>query len=171
MYVLGEGTGLPVVSLVTEPAHLWDAMTGIYVNAGERGREWERPVEVEWLSPGGEPDFSVGAGLRIHGAAGRRLMAKKSFRLYFRGEYGPRELAYPLFGVEPGQAYDRLVLRAGTNDSWLALGNDGEAVYVRDQLVRERLARGDGASGGTGALGGGVSERDVLGAIQPDRAH
>ena len=133
-YLVGESTGLPAVSLVMEPAHLWDAATGLYTNPGERGREWERPVAVEWLSPGGEPGFSVGAGLRIHGGVGR-LMAKQSFRLYFRGEYGPQELAYPLFGVEPGQAYDRLVLRAGTNDSWLRY--EKEAVYVRDQLVRD----------------------------------
>ena len=133
-YLIGDSTSLPVVSLVTEPAHLWDEATGIYTNAEERGWEWERPVMVEWLSPAGELGFSVGAGLRIHGDWGR-TMAKQSLRLYFRGEYGPRELEYPLFGVEPEQTYDRLVLRAGTNDSWL--GYRGEAVYARDQLVRD----------------------------------
>ncbi len=140
-YLLGESAGLPVLSLVTDPAHLWDEKTGVYVNAEERGRAWERPVTVEWLSPEGEPGFSVGAGLRLHGAAGR-TRSKKSFRLYFRGEYGPRELAYPLFGSAPGQTYDRLVLRAGFNDSWLCSDvvwchhRDG-TVYVRDQLVRD----------------------------------
>ncbi len=132
-YLVGESVSLPVLSLVTDPVHLWDEATGIYVNPEERGREWERPVVVEWLSPEGEPVFSVGAGLRIHGGSSRRL-PKQSFRLYFRGEYGPRELAYPLFGTAAGQAYDRLVLRAGSHDSWLWYG--GEAVYVRDQLVR-----------------------------------
>ena len=100
-YLVGEGTGLPVLSLVTDPAHLWDETTGIYVNPEERGRNWERPVTVEWLSPEGRLDFSVGAGLRIHGG-GSRLTPKKSFRLYFRGAYGPRELAYPLFGDGAG---------------------------------------------------------------------
>ena len=122
-YLVGESTGLPVVSLVTEPAHLWDEATGIYANAEERGREWERPVVLQALSPEGEVGFSVGAGLRIHGGSGRRN-AKQSFRLYFRGEYGPRELEYPLFEADPGQTYDRLVLRASSS-SW------------RDQLVRE----------------------------------
>ena len=134
-YLIGESTGLPVLSLVTDPAHLWDEATGIYVNPEERGRSWERPVTVEWLSPEGEVDFRVGAGLRIHGNMSRLHHAKQSFRLYFRGEYGPRELAYPLFGMEPGQTYDRLVLRGGGNDSWLWL--ETEAVYVRDQLVRD----------------------------------
>ena len=139
-YLVGEGTGLPVVSLVMEPAHLWDAATGLYTNPEERGRAWERPVEVEWLPPEGEPGFNVGAGLRIHGNVSR-LMAKQSFRLYFRGEYGPRELAYPLFGAVPGQTYDQLVLRGGFNDSWpcnhVTWCNRDEAVYVRDQLMRD----------------------------------
>ena len=133
-YLIGEATGLPVVSLVTDPAHLWDEELGIHVNAVGRGRRWERPVTVEWLSPEGEVGFSVAAGLRIHGGWSRGF-AKQSFRLYFRGEYGPRELAYSLFGPEPGQTYDRLVLRGGVNDSWLGAGT--EAVYVRDQLVRD----------------------------------
>ncbi len=134
-YLIGEATGLPVLSLVTDPAHLWDETTGIYTNAGERGREWERPVEMEWLSPEGAPGFRVGAGLRIHGH-GARGQAKQSFRLYFRGEYGPRELAYPLWG-EGGtkQTYDQLILRGGHNDSFF--GYHGEPVYVRDQVMRE----------------------------------
>ena len=126
-----------------KPAHLWDEATGIYTNPGERGREWERPVTVEWLSPEGTLGFSVGAGLRIHGAGTRTLTDKRSFRLYFRGEYGPRELAYPLFGAEPGQAYDQLVLLTKVNDGWLCNEvpdsgcQGGDAVYVRDQLVRD----------------------------------
>ena len=140
-YLVGEMNGLPVLSLVTDPAHLWDEEKGIHVNAEERGRAWERPVTVQWLSPAEELGFSVGAGLRIHGGGSRSYTTKQSFRLYFRGEYGPRELAYPLFGAEPGQTYDQLVLRGGYNDSWPC--NDvpdcyrGDAVYVRDQLVRE----------------------------------
>ena len=140
-YLVGESTSLPVLSLVTDPAHLWDEETGIHINAEERGRDWERPVTVQWLSPAEELGFSVGAGLRIHGGGSRSYTTKQSFRLYFRGEYGSRELAYPLFGAEPGQTYDQLVLRGGYNDSWPC--NDvpdcyrGDAVYVRDQLVRE----------------------------------
>ncbi len=121
-YLVGESAGLPVLSLVTAPAHLWDEEMGIHVNAERRGRAWERPVTVEWLSPEGEVGFSVSAGLRIHGSSSR-VLPKKSFRLYFRGEYGPTELAYPLFGPEPGQTYDRLVLRSRGG--------------VRDQLVRD----------------------------------
>ena len=130
-----------MLSLVTAPAHLWDEETGIHVNAERRGRAWERPATVEWLSLEGEVGFSVVAGLRIHGGWSRRL-PKKSFRLYFRGEYGPRALAYPLFGPEVGQTYDRLVLRAGFSDGG-----------VRDQLVRDL----HGAMGQVAARGRGVA--------------
>ena len=126
-YLVREPSSLPVLSLVIAPAHLWNEEVGIHVNAERWGRAWERPVTMEWLSPEGEVGFSVGAGLRIHGSWSRGF-PKKSFRLYFRGQYGPRELAYPLFGPEAGQTYDRLVLRAGFNDG---------GVYVRDQLVRD----------------------------------
>ena len=139
-YLVGERTGLPVLSLVTDPAHLWDEATGIYANAIGRGRRWERPVTAEWLSPEGKRGFNVDTGLRIHGGASR-FAPKKSFRLYFRGVYGPRELAYPLFGDEPGQTYDRLVLQAGGIDSWacgdIAWCSSDTVVYVRDQLVRD----------------------------------
>ena len=161
-YLVGESTGLPVLSLVTDPAHLWDEAQGIHVNAEERGRDSERPVTVEWLSPEGELGFSVRAGLRIHGNISRLRVPKRSFRLYFRGEYGLRELAYSLFGAEPvtgqsrttpgsiraalagqGQTYDRLVLRAGVDDGWLWPCEDkpgcyrDQAVFLRDQLVRD----------------------------------
>ena len=161
-YLVEESTSLPVLSLVTDPAHLWDEQQGIHVNAEGRGRAWERPVTVEWLSPEGELGFSVKAGLRIHGNISRLRVSKRSFRLYFRGDYGPTELAYPLFGVEPvtgqsrttpgpiraalagqGQRYDRLVLRAGVDDGWLWPCEDKpgcyreHAVFLRDQLVRD----------------------------------
>ncbi len=168
-YLVGESTGLPVLSLVTEPAHLWDEVTGIYVNAeGARpgmGAAGDGGVAIA----GGEPGFSVGAGLRIHGW-GSRGQAKQSFRLYFRGEYGPRELAYPLFGVEPGQTYDRLVLRAGAT-TVAVVGDVSGWGSVRAGSAGPGPARGDGAGGGAGALGGAVPERGLLGAIQPDRAH
>ena len=69
----------------------------------------------------------------------RTEAAKQSFDLYFREEYGPWELAYPLLGAEPGQTSARLVLRAEGQDSWQCRTDPQcveEAVYVRGQLVR-----------------------------------
>ena len=55
-------------------------------------------MTVQELSPEGELEFSVPAGIRIRGLG----KAKHSFELSFRAEYGLRELTYPLFGPQPG---------------------------------------------------------------------
>ena len=139
-YLVGEPQTLPVISLVTDPAHLWDEDTGIATNPQQHGRRGERPVTVEWLSPQGALDFSAPAGLRIRGGESRPAAAKQSFELHFRAEYGLQELTYPLFGSRPGQTHARLVLRAADQDSWQCRPAPQcvtEAVYVRDQLVRE----------------------------------
>ncbi len=139
-YLVGENTSLPVLSLVTDPAHLWDEATGISTNPQQHGRRGERPVTVEWLSPEGELGFSAPAGFRIRGRGDHTEAAKQSFELYFREEYGARELAYPLLGPQPGQPYAQLVLRAEEQDSWQCRELPqcvAEAVYVRNQLLRD----------------------------------
>jgi hypothetical protein len=63
--------------------------------------------------------FHVPAGVRIHGYATRRSQ-KKSFRLYFRQEYGLSRLDYPLLpaGDTPhNTTFKRLVIRNGGQDS------------------------------------------------------
>ena len=138
-YLVGEPQALPVISLITGPDHLWDEHTGIYANAlawGTRVQAHERPVTVQELSPEGELEFSVPAGIRIR----RPVTAKHSFELSFRAEYGLRELTYPLFEPQPGQTYTRLVLRADDQDSWQCHSAPpcvAEAIYVRNQLMRD----------------------------------
>ncbi|MFC1652677.1 hypothetical protein ACFL3F_03050 [Planctomycetota bacterium] len=38
---------VPSLSLVTDLEHIFDSETGIYVNAMEYGRDWERPTSLE----------------------------------------------------------------------------------------------------------------------------
>ena len=40
---------IPSYSLVTDMDHLFDLKTGIYANAQEDGRPWERPTSVELI--------------------------------------------------------------------------------------------------------------------------
>ncbi|MBN1892962.1 CotH kinase family protein [bacterium] len=136
-----ELNDLPVLSLVTAPPHLWDPQTGIYANPLESGDEWERPVAIEFFERQGAPGFCADAGIRIHGGASRlpQKSAKKSFRLYFRSEYGPAKLDYPIIRSSAIQRFDRLILRAGFNDAWIHwLDWERElTTYVRDPLVRD----------------------------------
>ena len=143
--------GLPIFSIVTDAANLFDDEIGIYVrghnnqgghqrgdptpNWQQRGREWERPIHLEMFEPGCqnfERAIAMNMGVRIHGGDSRRL-AQKSFRLYPRSYYDPlqsnirydifRGAATDSFG-EPVDVFGRLLLRA--------FGNEGTGTMFRD---------------------------------------
>jgi hypothetical protein len=58
---------IPTISVSTDPANLFGSQQGIYVNAENHGREWERPANIELINPDGSPGFNIDAGLRIRG--------------------------------------------------------------------------------------------------------
>jgi hypothetical protein len=104
---------------------------------------------VEWIQPGDNSGFQINCGLRVQGSDYQRprltRTSKFSFRLYFRGDYGPGRLEYPLFPLTQVQRFDQLVLRAGYNEQ----GNP----FIRDEIHR-RLSHdmGEVASHGTIAI-------------------
>ena len=79
--------GDPLLSIQIPEDSLYDEDTGILANVQARGRDWERPASVSYYADG-QLQFASGAGLRIHGGLTRTISTKKSFRLYFRREYG-----------------------------------------------------------------------------------
>jgi hypothetical protein len=84
-------SGHPVVSLVMDPADLHDPGRGILANVLEHGREWERPGTVAYFD-NGQLRFATGVGVRIHGGGSRKTSPRQGFRLYFRREYGARQV-------------------------------------------------------------------------------
>jgi hypothetical protein len=161
---------LPVVSIVTATNNLY-GKTGIlginggnynagpwapnpgatndYHNPSKHGLTWERPTSVEWIRPEDNSGFQTDCGLRVQGSDYQRprltRTSKFSFRLYFRGDYGPGRLEYPLFPLTSVQRFDQIVLRAGFNEQ----GNP----FIRDEIHR-RLSHdmGQVASHGTLAI-------------------
>jgi len=132
-YVLGVQSSLPIVSLIANPADLWDTEKGIFANTWGRGHDWERPVYVNYILPDGTTGFTLPAGLRIHSAEPANA-AKQSLRLYFRREYNAARLEFALFPTHPQQpdslqTYKRLVLQAGDRT--------GRWTFFRDQLVAD----------------------------------
>lgn len=132
---------IPSLSLVTDIDNIFDPATGIFVNAGNRGREWERDVSFELIDPfddgSGVNEFQVNAGIRIRGGFSRSdNNPKHSFRLFFRGEYGDSKLIYDLFEDEGAGEFDKIDLRTAQNYSW-AFQNDGRNAFVRDVLSRD----------------------------------
>jgi hypothetical protein len=129
---------IPTYSLVTDLSDWFDPKTGIYVNAMERGEEWERPVSIELIdSRGKEKGFHINGGMRIRGGWSRHPDdPKHAFRLFFRSEYGKNKLEYPLFGSEGVSTFDCLDLRTAQNYSWSYKGS-GACVMIRDVFSRD----------------------------------
>ena len=131
---------LPALSLVLPDSSMFGG-SGIYSNPSGRGIAWEREVSVEFFNLDKTEEFQVDAGIRIHGADARGHQ-KKPFKLYFRSDYGPGKLRYPLF---PGdvEEFDKLVLRGGGHEGWTSPYGSGidaqshSATLLRDQFLRQ----------------------------------
>jgi len=145
---------IPIISVVMDPEDLFGVqpgVLGIYSHPLEKGtfidpatghkvRPWERTASVEWLAQDGVQGFQVDAGIRIAGRWSRKPdgMAKHSFSLRFRGDYGPTKLRFPVFGADGPDRFDSLRLRAGQADSFLYF--PGQAQYVHDEWGRRSQA-------------------------------
>ena len=139
----GAMKAIPSISIVTDPDNLFDAATGIYVNADEDGEDvngdslWEREMSVELINPDGSTGFQIDGGMRIRGASSTSSSnPKHSFRLLFKSEYGASKLEYPLFGEDGADSFKRLDLRTGQNFSW-ANQNPDEATWLYDIFSRD----------------------------------
>lgn len=136
----GFTNSISTVSLVIDPENLFNATTGIYVNARGDGREWERLAIVEIFSPTNAPDniaASFPAGLRIRGGASRNPDHRKhSMRLFFRSEYGMNKLKHPLFGDEGADEFDKIDFRTSQNFSWANENNSNET-FIHEVFSRD----------------------------------
>ncbi len=140
---------IPTMSLVIDADELFDPVEGLHINARQRGRSWERLASIEYFDPTAGESEQANCGLRMHGGWNRfPEMLKKSFRLYFRSEYGDANFKAPIFQNAPVDEYDRLILRSGNGKAWTspwrALSGGGNSLprttYFRDQLARSLQA-------------------------------
>jgi hypothetical protein len=129
---------IPSLSIVTGLDNLFDASTGIYVNAIEDGIDWECPISFELIHPDGKTGFQIAAGLRIRGGWSRGDgCPKHSFRLFFRAEYGDSKLKYDLFeNEESATEFDKIDLATAQNYSWSFYG-DAKNTFMRDVFSRD----------------------------------
>ena len=132
---------ISTISLVVDPANLFDGSTGIYVNPKGEGREWERQTMLEIFDPKGvAANVTIPAGLRIRGGNSRNpSWPKHSFRFFFRSEYGRSSLDAKLFlgeSVKETGSYDKLDLRTSQNLSW-ANGKNAADTFVTEVFARD----------------------------------
>ena len=118
--------GGSVLSVYTEARHLEDAEHGLLTHPTQVGRDWERPATVSYFDDG-ELRFASNIGLRVHGGKSRTGSPVKSFRLYFRREYGSVQFRPgTLFGGK-GDPLTRLIahndLRLDLRGRWWHLVN------------------------------------------------
>ena len=124
-YLIGVDKDVAIVSLATDPAHMFDNMIGIYVigKNGAKGRcgpkanynqPWERPVSMELYEPNGTLAFQQDVGFEIQGDC-TRAMPQKSLEIKTRRRYGDNDIDYAIFPGNPQDEYERLVLRGGGN--------------------------------------------------------
>jgi len=142
---------IPTMSLVMNKDDLFDSREGIYANPEGHGVSWERPGSMELIYTDGTDGIQVNCGIRIQGGAFRSwgLTKKKSFRLLFKGIYGPTKLRYPLFGEDAVEQFDTVVLRAGANDGYAWNSARYTEQYTRDEFGRSLQQ----ATGNAGAHG------------------
>lgn len=118
---------IPIVCLSTEPANLWDEMTGIFAFGPEpRGdypyfnanfwKDWERPVHVELYDVNGIKRIDQDAGIKVAGAWSRAA-DQKSVALFARSAYGKGSFNYKFFTDKPIEKFESILLRNSGNDN------------------------------------------------------
>lgn len=139
---------IPTMSIVTALDNLLHPVTGIYVDAGQHGENWERPCSVEYINDtyrgqtNGEGAFQIDCGLRIRGGYSRSdSNPKHAFRLFFQNQYDG-DLKYPLFGGEGANTFEKLDVQTSQNYSWsFDPGTSVGATYQPYTFVREVSTR------------------------------
>lgn len=127
---------IPTISIVTDMANLFDPVTGIYVNPWE---SLERPASIEYFDPCSSSDFQVNAGLRLVGnqSKGPQYTSKHSMRIFFKSEFGPSMLDFPLYPNTGAKRLNNISLRANYHWSWL--DNYPRAQYLKDTYAQDSL--------------------------------
>ncbi len=125
---------LPVISLSTDQANLFDSNLGIYVpgnalggNYSQRGPAWERPVHVEFYETNNALAFAQPASVKIHGNTSQGFPIK-GLDLDATGNDGGGPFLYPIFPKRPRRQFGHFLLRP--------TGHDQPYAFMRDEFMQ-----------------------------------
>ncbi len=142
-YFIDDASTLPVLSITTDPANLWDFNTGIYVlgpnadpgnpNFGANfWQNWEIPIHLEYYSADAVLQFDQDFGMKIHGGWSR-AQPQKSLRILAKGRWGKSTLDYQLFPDKEIYSFKRFILRTSGNET----AQNG--TFFRDALMHKAV--------------------------------
>ena len=113
-YIVNEGHGLPVVSLVSDNASEFSQM----YNGPTKGVELPASISL-YRGDGG---FTAPCGVSLNGETSL-VLSKKNMSLRFRGSYGQETLKYDIFGGGATE-FTNLLLRAGQDQAQAIIRNE-----------------------------------------------
>ena len=122
--VINDTGTLPVIRLNIDEEYLWSADSGLYILPNYL-EKWEFPAVIEYLE-NDQTIFRDNVGFRIKGNASR-AHKMKSFGIYWRNEYGKKNLEYRMFHDISTSKFKRLFLRNS--------GNDFEETHIKDASI------------------------------------
>lgn len=136
-FVVGPGHTLPVVSLVTDPSHLWGP-NGIYKNGDIDVKEIRVPSNVAYS--GSDGSFSMDCSMNMHGATTVTSFDKKTFALRFQDQYdGPLE--YDVFEDGEVTRFSSLLIRTAHESSFSSQMHDTVIHDVASQCTDQLLTQ------------------------------
>lgn len=117
-YIINENHTLPVMSVSLNPSSFNRVQAD----------NWDTELEVSAYAELYENNdsFSIPCGFKLFGGS-TRGMAKKSFALKFKKEYGESTLNYQVFDNRDFSKFNTLILRSGSQDS--------DYAFIRDMLM------------------------------------
>lgn len=140
-FIDGLNPQLPEIYLTMKQSDLFDYNTGIYIpgkhaikgkkysgNCFKKGKQWEKPAHMQYLSCKKKVELNQNIGVRIHGLASPAA-PMKTLKLYARKKYGSNLFKFNPFPQNDIKSYKRLLLRTpyGTWDK----------KFFADQLVQK----------------------------------
>lgn len=144
-FFIREASALPVVSISTDPDHLWSDEKGMYV-IGTNGVEgfcadgprnwnqgWEYPANFELYETDQSMVLNQGVGIEIFGGCSR-LFDQKSLAVHARNRYGDGSLSHQIFPEKNIDSFESIILRNS--------GQDWFRTMYRDAMIQTVIRQG-----------------------------
>ncbi|MCQ2375240.1 MAG: CotH kinase family protein [Salinivirgaceae bacterium] len=144
---LGRKQTLPIIAFTTDPVNLYDEEYGIWAdgpnyvagvdppyNQANYWNDWERPINVEYMTADSGKVYETAAGLKAFGGWSRSHRIKP-MAIHARKAYGSKKLKYKFFDERYAKSHKSVVMRASANDL--------EYTYIRDAMMTHLMQNTD----------------------------